>query len=267
MGESIRCWGLCCESNDDARVEALGAADEGTAEFVETEDTIGVFCDADADAFADWAGLADCRAQPERAFAADQVQSIELAVYAKCGSYPPGPSRQIEYLVCVAGALHEVYAFERLDGANQYPRANSLLATRNIQHEMISVTKINVGVAALEEKRFVARGEAAEGMGGSVANEIGFRFDDSSTEAALWDFVHERFADEEFCEFDRIQRQVAQAKAANATPDLALVRAGRGGAKRLSLGHDSGIYSIEDAGERDFFWRDSRLFYLKLRRE
>jgi hypothetical protein len=146
-----------------------------------------------------------------------------------------------------------VYAFERLDGANQYPRANSLLSTRNIQHEMISVTKINVGVAAIEEKRFVAGGEAAEGVGRGVANEIGFRFDDSSTEAALRYFVHERFADEEFCEFDRIQPQVAQAKAANATPDLALVRAGRGGAKRLSLSHDSGIYSIEDAREPEYF--------------
>jgi hypothetical protein len=108
-------------------------------------------------------------------------------------------------------------------------------------------------VAALEEKRFVARGEAAEGMGGSVANEIGFRFDDSSTEAALPHFVHERFANEEFCEFDCIQRQVAQVKGVNAAPDLALVRAGRGRAKRLSLGHDSGIYTIEDARESEYF--------------
>ncbi len=45
--------------NDAACVEALGAADEGTAEFVEAQDAIGVLCDADADAFADWAGLAD----------------------------------------------------------------------------------------------------------------------------------------------------------------------------------------------------------------
>ena len=74
---------------------------------------------------------------------------------------------------------------------------------------MISVTKINVGVAAIEKKRFVPRGESAEGVGRRVANEIGFRFDDSSTQAALRHFVHERFADEEFCEFDRIQGQVA----------------------------------------------------------
>jgi hypothetical protein len=86
-----------------------------------------------------------------------------------------------------------------------------------------------------------------------VANEIGFRFDDSPTEAALRHFVHERFADEEFCEFDRIQRQVAQAKAANGTPDLALIRAGGGRAKRLSLSHDSGIYTIEDARESEYF--------------
>jgi hypothetical protein len=42
-----------------AVVEALWAAYEGAAEFVETQDAIGVFCDSDADAFADWAGLAD----------------------------------------------------------------------------------------------------------------------------------------------------------------------------------------------------------------
>ena len=40
-------------------VEAFWPADEGVAEFVEAQDAIGVFCDADPDAFADWAGLAD----------------------------------------------------------------------------------------------------------------------------------------------------------------------------------------------------------------
>ncbi len=53
---------------------------------------------------------------------------------------------------------------------------------------MISVTEIDVGVAALEKERFVARGEAAEGVRGGIADEIGFGFDDSSAEAALSEF-------------------------------------------------------------------------------
>lgn len=100
---------------------------------------------------------------------------------------------------------------------------------------MISVTEIDVGVAAREEKRFVARGETAEGVCGGVADKIGFRFDDSPAQAALWDFMHERFADEKFCEFDGIQRQVAQAKAAN----LARDRAGRRELHKIFLGHES----------------------------
>ncbi len=40
----------------------------------------------------------------------------------------PGPRARSSICVGVAGALHEVYAFEWLDGANQYARANSLFA-------------------------------------------------------------------------------------------------------------------------------------------
>lgn len=69
---------------------------------------------------------------------------------------------------------------------------------------MISVAEIDVGVAALEKERFVSRREAAEGVRGGVAHEIGFCFNDTSAEAALRDFVDERFADEEFREFDGV---------------------------------------------------------------
>ena len=48
--------------NDDARVEALWAAHEGAAEFVEAKDTMRVFRDSDANAFADHADFAHGRA-------------------------------------------------------------------------------------------------------------------------------------------------------------------------------------------------------------
>ena len=84
---------------------------------------------------------------------------------------------------------------------------------------MISVDEIYVGVATREKKRFVAESEAAEGVRGSVANKVGFCFDDSSAEAALRNFVYERLADQEFCEFDCIDGKLAQAKAANPACD------------------------------------------------
>ena len=80
---------------------------------------------------------------------------------------------------------------------------------------MISVAEVNVGVAALEKERFIARREAAEGVRSGVANKVGFCFDDSSAEAALRNFVDERLADEKFREFDGIDGKVAQAKTAN----------------------------------------------------
>ena len=80
---------------------------------------------------------------------------------------------------------------------------------------MISVAEINVGMAALEKERFIARREAAEGVRGGVANKVGFCFDNSPAEAALRNFVDERLADEKFREFDSVDRKVAQAKTAN----------------------------------------------------
>ena len=80
---------------------------------------------------------------------------------------------------------------------------------------MISVAEIDVGVAALEKERFIARREAAEGVRGGVANKVGFCFDNSPAEAALRNFVDERLADEKFREFDGVDRKVAQAKTAN----------------------------------------------------
>ena len=84
---------------------------------------------------------------------------------------------------------------------------------------MISVAEIDVGVAALEKERFVAGREAAEGVRGGIANEVGFGFDDSSAEAALRNFVDERFADEKFREFDGVDGKIAQAKTANLARD------------------------------------------------
>jgi len=48
--------------NDDARVEALWAADEGASEFIEAKDAMRVFRYSDADTFADRADFADGRA-------------------------------------------------------------------------------------------------------------------------------------------------------------------------------------------------------------
>jgi len=84
---------------------------------------------------------------------------------------------------------------------------------------MISVDEIYVGVATRQKKRFVAESEAAEGVRGRIANQVGFSFDNSSAEAAPGNFVYERLADEEFREFDGIDGKLAQAKAANPARD------------------------------------------------
>ena len=84
---------------------------------------------------------------------------------------------------------------------------------------MISVDEIYVGVATREKKRFVAGSEAAEGVRGGIANQVGFSFNNSSAEAALRNFMYERLADENFREFDGIDGKLAQAKAANPARD------------------------------------------------
>jgi len=110
---------------------------------------------------------------------------------------------------------------------------------------MISVAEVHVGMAALEKKRFITRREAAEGVRGGIANKVRFCLDDSSAEAALRNFVDERFSDEKFREFDGIDGKVAQAKTANPARNGAVLAGGR---LEMCLCHDSRIYDIEDGG-------------------
>ena len=186
---------------------------------------MSVLGDADADAFTDRAGGRCGFAEPERSFPADKIEAIHAAGDSEGVGHAAGTSREIEYAGRAAAPLHLRDALERLDGANQDACANAHRTGGNIQHEVIAVTEINIGVAALEEERAIARSHAAEGVCGGVTDDVGFGFDDASGEANAWKIVNERFADQIFCEGDSVEREIAQAQARDTPAAVIATRA------------------------------------------
>jgi len=112
-------------------------------------------------------------------------------------------------------ALHPPDSLERLKAAQKNSFADAFALAGNVEHVMVAINEINVGVAAFAKKRAIARRESTKCVGRGVANDIGFGFNDASAEPNLRQVVHKRFADEEASKFDGINRQLAPAEAAN----------------------------------------------------
>ena len=104
---------------------------------------------------------------------------------------------------------------------------------------MIAVDEVHVGVAAVEKKRFVTRGETAKSVRGRVADDISFRFDDAPAQSHMRQIVNQRLADKKAGEFDGLDGKLAATEAANAdfsaSGHHAIRSIIRGGRARLRL--------------------------------
>jgi hypothetical protein len=127
--------------------------------------------------------------------------------------------------------LHLVYAFERLKRTDQHPASNVQGFRGDIEHEMIAVGEVDVGVAAAEKHRAIARGGPSKMMGGGIARRIGFGFDDAADKLAGWEFANHHLADEETGEGDGPSGQLGAAEASNQDASSAAIHNGL----RLSL--------------------------------
>src|SRR5260370_31043510 len=104
---------------------------------------------------------------------------------------------------------------EGSEGSDTGPRAGGGDFRGDVQHEVIAVAEIDVGVAAAQKHGAVARSRSAKVMRGRVALRIGFRCHNAAAEPNAGEFTDNNFADQETGKRHGVRRQFGAAK----TPD------------------------------------------------
>jgi len=185
--------------------EAGWTADEGAAALVKAEKAVGGAGDANAGAFAEQQGAAGLRrrrartnngAQPERA-GSTEVGTVERAVDVESRGEASRTAGEIEQAGGLAVMLHLLNAVQGFERADQNAAADSRDFGANVEHEVVAIAEIDVGVAAAQKHGAIARRWAAEVVRGGIALRIGFGFYDAAAEAAAKQFANDDFADEE----------------------------------------------------------------------
>ena len=172
-------------------------------------------CDSDAHAYADFPCRSRCGPKPERALGA-QIEPVQTLCDLHRGGEAAGAARKLGQAFCVAMALHPVDSFKRLQAAQEHSFADAFAIAGNVEHVVIAVDEVHVGVATVEKKRFVTQGEAAKSVRGCVADDISFGFDDAAAQSDVGQIVDQRLADEEAREFNCLDGKLAATKAADA---------------------------------------------------
>lgn len=190
-------------------VERPCAAHERAAPEIEPQSAVRLRRNADSNALSDFP-LAGCMVvvrEPERAFPA-KVEPVERAIDPERLGKPSRSSRQVAQALGSPIALHDRDSFERFERPDQDAGANALRLARNIQHPGNAVGEIDIGVAALEEERAIARRHAPVGMSRRIADDIRLGFDDAADCRAFGQFPRQQLADEKAGERGRIDRQL-----------------------------------------------------------
>src|SRR5260370_856039 len=104
-----------------------------------------------------------------------EVCAVEGAVNAQSGGEAARTAREIEQAGGLAVALHLPDARERFERAEQDAAADSGDFRADVEHEMIAVVEIDVGVATAEKHGAIAGGGAPKGMSGGVGRRGGVR--------------------------------------------------------------------------------------------
>jgi hypothetical protein len=210
-----------------SRIEAARAADKWVATLKKTEKSLSLMPDSDAHADANISRRPCGGAEPQRAWGA-QVEPIQPAGDAQRRGESSGAARKFRQgcwgffgrsrVPAFNGtvALHPLDAFERFESAQKNSLANAFGLAGNVEHVVIAIDKINIGVPALAKKRAIARCHSAKRVAGRVADQVSFGFDNASAKANRRQVVHQGFANKEARELDGIDRQLATPEAANA---------------------------------------------------
>lgn len=131
--------------------------------------------------------------KPEGAGSA-QVGAVERAVNAHGGRESTGAPGQIEQARGIAVRLHVANALERLKRPDKDATPDTFDFRTHIEHEVIAITKVDVGMAAAKEHGAISRRWPAKMVSGRVALRIGLGFNDPAAQASSRQFAHHNFA-------------------------------------------------------------------------
>ena len=207
------------------RAQPCGSAYERVTFFVKTKQAVGGASDTDADALADddfdraaggGLGAAGCSyrlggdgpsglaragpcgrkcAEPERAGRAE-VDAVEGAVNPESGGETAGATGQVRNFCGAAVRLHLGDALQGVQRADEYAATYSGDLRADVQHEMVAITEIDIGVTAAKEHGAGSRSRPDVVVGGGVAYGIGLDLHDAATEASRGQLANDDLADE-----------------------------------------------------------------------
>src|SRR4029077_19165379 len=119
------------------------------------------------------------RAQPKRTWRTE-VYAVERTVNAQSGGQASGTAGKVEQAGGLAVTLHLLDALEGFERADQNAATGSGGLSADVEHEMIAVAEIDVGVATAQKHGAIARGGAAKVVRGGIARRVGLGFDDAA---------------------------------------------------------------------------------------
>jgi hypothetical protein len=199
------------------RAEAARAADEGASALIETQKAARGAGDADTRTLAEEKGGYEVArtgesAEPERA-RGTEVCAIEGSVNAKGGGEASRAAGEIEQARGFAVTLHLLDSFQWLEGADQDATTDSGSFRADVEHEVIAVAEIDIGVATAEKHRAIARSRAAKVVRSGIAWRVGFGFDDAAAKAGAGEFANDDFADQKASQRDGMRWEFGAAEA------------------------------------------------------
>ena len=137
-----------------------------------------------------------------------KVAAIQPAINSQGCAPPSRAARQVSQLFGAAILPHQPDTARGLDRPDQDAGADAWHFARDVEHERGPGSEIDIGVSALEEKRPVARGHAAPGVPGGVADVIRLGLDDTAAHDASGQHAPEHLADQKTREPDGIDGQL-----------------------------------------------------------
>jgi DUF177 domain-containing protein len=190
---------------------------------------VGRASDADAGAFAEpdkasALGGGSARtgdlAEPEWAWGAE-IGSVEGSVDAEGGGEAARTAGEVEQAGGLAVILHLFDAFKRFERTDEDATADSRDFCAHVEHEVVAVTEINVGVAAAQKHGAIARGWTAKVVRGGITSRVTFGLNDAPAETDAGEFADDDLADQEARQGDGIRGQFGAAKAADSNGNFA----------------------------------------------
>ena len=106
----------------------------------------------------------------------------------------------------MAVLLHLRDALEGFEGPDEDAAADSGDFGADIEHKVVAVAEIDVGVAAGKEHRAIARCGSAKVVRGGIARRVGFGFDDATAKVGAGKLANDNFADKKAGQGDRVRR-------------------------------------------------------------